>query len=90
MKSAVILFLALIFAPSLLLAAGFTVKKTSKKECAVYVGELDVQWRGLTISGGDIVDLDAVPEEDMMDFYSEIYMDMVRNNLIDIVDCTEE
>ena len=90
MKSAVILFACLIFAPSLLLAAGFTIKQTYKKECAVYAGELDVQWRGLTISEGDIIDLDAIPEEDMMDFYSEIYMDMVKNDLIDIVDCTEE
>ena len=90
MKSAFTLFLALILAPSLLMAAGFTVKKTYKKECAVYMGELDVQWRGLTISEGDIVDLDSIPEEDMLDFYSEIYMDMVKNDLIEIVDCTEE
>ena len=65
--------------------------KTSfqKKECAVYSGESDVEWRTITIKPGDIIDLELIPETDRLAFYSELYMQFVKNDEVSFVDCTE-
>ena len=69
--------------------AGNSKVKIHKKDCSVYSGEQAVEWRGLTIKPGDIIDLEAVPAEDRLAFYRDIYMSLVKKNEVTIVDCTE-